>query len=125
MANIKRHGKYPKYQTAYRQRNKEYCNNAKGAGCVLCGYNKCLAALEFHHASDDKRYTISRSKNLTLAKLKAEVSKCIILCANCHREVHASDLESFGMQKHHAVDELPLFDLMTEGQKVGLGVVNG
>ncbi|QEP29287.1 hypothetical protein BFINDDAI_00076 [Salmonella phage EH2] len=59
--------------------------------CSKCGYDKCKAALEFHHVeSDSKDYNISvfRSSNISRAKLHTELQKCIILCANCHRELH-------------------------------------
>ncbi len=63
----------------------------KGGKCQLCGYNKCVQALEFHHFdSIEKDFGVSadgitRSWN----RVKAELEKCILLCANCHREVHS------------------------------------
>lgn len=62
----------------------------KGGKCEKCGYNKCIAALEFHHLDpSEKDFGISVSGNtLKLAKLKKEVDKCILVCANCHREIH-------------------------------------
>jgi 5-methylcytosine-specific restriction endonuclease McrA len=63
----------------------------KGGCCKECGYSKCIDALEFHHIDpDQKDFTIS-SKGYTRSweKVKSELDKCIILCANCHRELHA------------------------------------
>jgi len=54
--------------------------------CDLCGYDKNLAAIEFHHkdpTSKDGRVT-----RLSLNKMKIEIKKCILVCANCHREIH-------------------------------------
>jgi hypothetical protein len=65
----------------------------KMAGCSLCGYSKCLAAIEFHHVSDDKEHLVGRSS--TLLKLRQEAAKCIVICANCHREIHAGQIEGY------------------------------
>jgi 5-methylcytosine-specific restriction endonuclease McrA len=64
----------------------------KGGKCQLCGYCKYQGILELHHLNplqkgfgiSDKGYTRSWEK------VKAELDKCILLCANCHREVAAS-----------------------------------
>jgi len=62
----------------------------KGGKCALCGYDKCLQALEFHHVNGGgKDFGIS-AKGYTRSwnQVKSELDKCILLCANCHREVH-------------------------------------
>ena len=63
----------------------------KGGHCEICGYSKCNNALEFHHRdSSAKDFGIS-AKGYTRSweKVKVELNKCILLCANCHREVEA------------------------------------
>lgn len=62
-----------------------------GGACVICGYSRCIAALEFHHLRpDDKRCALSQHGNArSLASARAEAQKCVLLCANCHREVEA------------------------------------
>ena len=68
---------------------------SKGGKCEICGYNKNLAALDFHHLDpDQKDFQIDARKfaNSKLSDLKSELDKCIILCANCHRELHSPDL---------------------------------
>jgi 5-methylcytosine-specific restriction endonuclease McrA len=63
-----------------------------GGCCSACGYDKCLNALEFHHINpDEKEFSISKSSSLTLDAIKSELDKCVLLCSNCHREVHNSD----------------------------------
>lgn len=65
----------------------------RGGGCERCGYNRCTAALEFHHIDKiAKRFTLDlRSlSNRTLSACEEELKKCILLCANCHRECHTS-----------------------------------
>jgi len=63
----------------------------KGGKCFLCGYKKCKDALEFHHI-DIKGKDFSISKDGTTRsweRIKNEIEKCILVCANCHRELHS------------------------------------
>ena len=61
-------------------------------GCCLCGEN-FPAALDFHHLGD-KEDTVSSLQNRSwnINRVKAEMDKCVLLCANCHRKVHAGFL---------------------------------
>lgn len=64
--------------------------------CSVCTYSKCIAALDFHHIfPEDKITNVSRMRCTEVAKDKliAELNKCIILCANCHREYHAGIID--------------------------------
>ena len=64
---------------------------ARGGKCEKCGYNKNIAVLEFHHRNpDEKEFQIDMRhfSNNSLEKLQLELDKCILLCANCHRELH-------------------------------------
>lgn len=62
-----------------------------GSKCSRCGYNKCVTALEFHHKDgSEKEFGISdRDIVLDWIKIKQELDKCEVLCANCHREEHS------------------------------------
>lgn len=74
--------------TTKRLQVKQQCVDYLGGKCSKCGYNKCLAALDFHHvdpSTKDKDYVNSR---MSFDKLKIELDKCVLLCANCHREEH-------------------------------------
>lgn len=56
--------------------------------CEKCGYDKCIKALEFHHLDPSKKdFTISND-HFRLKDAVEESKKCILLCANCHRELH-------------------------------------
>ncbi len=73
-----------KRRKSLRQQSIKY----KGGVCRLCGYNKCTEALEFHHYMNEKNFGIShRGYTRSWEKLKKELDLCVLLCANCHREV--------------------------------------
>ena len=71
-----------------------------GAKCQICGYDKCQNALHFHHINpEDKKFAISDAvsrKSFTEEEIDAEIKKCVLICANCHAEVHSGliDLKS-------------------------------
>ena len=63
----------------------------RGGKCEICGYNKNLSALEFHHINpEEKSFGIDLRKfsNNKFDKLQEELNKCMLVCANCHREIH-------------------------------------
>ena len=68
---------------------KSRCVEYKGGCCQSCGYNKYNGALEFHHLNPlNKDFTISHMKSYSFDDIvKSELDKCVLLCANCHREV--------------------------------------
>ena len=73
----------------YRNRLKEKLVEYKGGKCEICGYDKCVEALEFHHLDPtEKEFGISSYSSLSFEKAKNEVDKCVLVCANCHREIH-------------------------------------
>jgi len=60
-----------------------------GGGCAICGYSHCERALEFHHLDPKAKQFQITSHTRSLARLRAEASKCVLLCSNCHGEVEA------------------------------------
>jgi transposase len=75
-----------------RRRNVKLILVAEAGGrCVLCGYDRCAAALHFHHVDPgSKRFHLSmQGVTRSLAAARAEMAKCVLLCANCHAEVEA------------------------------------
>ena len=58
----------------------------KGGACSKCGYKRCVAALEFHHREpEQKSFSIAVGSMWKWEILEAEVEKCDLLGANCHR----------------------------------------
>jgi transposase len=62
-----------------------------GGACVLCGYDRGLSGLHFHHVDPrEKAFALSRQgATRSLAAARAEAAKCVLLCSNCHAEVEA------------------------------------
>ena len=60
----------------------------RGGKCIRCGYDKCIKALEFHHLDPSKKdFTISND-HFKLLDAVNESKKCILICSNCHKELH-------------------------------------
>lgn len=78
-----------------KQRVKNYKKQAvdyKGGKCVRCGYDKCLASLDFHHIDPkQKDQNWAKMHHWAFDKIKKELDKCILVCKNCHGEIHNSD----------------------------------
>lgn len=74
-----------------RDKIKKQAVEYKGGKCQICGYDKYVGALEFHHINpEEKEFGISASGNTRAWEtIKPELDKCIMVCANCHREIHA------------------------------------
>ncbi|MCE5317411.1 MAG: HNH endonuclease [Parachlamydia sp.] len=71
------------------QNNKRIAVDYKGGKCSICGYNKCIDCLDFHHIDpDEKDFCISQHKGMLLENIKHELDKCILVCRNCHGEIH-------------------------------------
>lgn len=70
---------------------KELSVQYKGGKCQICGYDTCIGALEFHHLDPTKKDFGIGSKGYTRSwgRVQEELDKCIMVCANCHREIHA------------------------------------
>jgi hypothetical protein len=80
-------------------RRKQAAVQYKGGACVECGYNRSIAALTFHHLdASTKDFEIGRKYNLSWKRLKIELDKCELLCANCHAEKHFRSVERYTTQ---------------------------
>lgn len=76
----------------YRDRRRAYKQalvDSKGGKCSVCGYNKCLKSLQFHHTiPGEKDFNISGVSWGKFEEIRKELDKCILVCANCHGEIH-------------------------------------
>lgn len=77
----------------YTIKAKERAVEYMGGKCSHCGYNKCIRALEFHHLDPSKKSPTynKRFRSWGFEKQKKELENCILVCSNCHREIHSRD----------------------------------
>jgi len=92
---MKKQGNNYEYQVMRALKRKTHLINLRGGACELCGYNKNLSALEFHHIDRETKESQLDSRTLSNSNMEwimSEFEKCMVLCANCHREIHSPDL---------------------------------
>jgi len=67
----------------------------KGGKCVLCGYKRTIEAFDLHHVNGKNKEFGLSSDGLTRSwkRSKREADKCVLVCANCHREIHAGKVQ--------------------------------
>ena len=77
----------------YKDERKKFLSDYKlKHGCSVCGYNKCADALEFDHIDrSQKSFGLNAAPSYSWEKVLAEIEKCVLLCANCHREKTAKE----------------------------------
>lgn len=73
-----------------RKKVRDMAREYKGGKCLICGYKKCPRALSFHHLDPKKKDFGVAAKGFTRSwdKIRKEIDKCVLLCANCHMEIH-------------------------------------
>ena len=74
-----------------RRKVKQILVDEAGGRCAQCGYDRCIAALHFHHLDPaSKEFHLSmQGVTRSISAARAEAAKCVLLCANCHAEVEA------------------------------------
>jgi len=87
---------YLKKAVADRRRKlKEMIVDYKGGKCAICGYDRYIGAFDLHHKDNkQKEFGLSfRGLTRSWEKIKKEADKCILVCANCHREIHGKYIQ--------------------------------
>ena len=65
-----------------------------GDRCSVCGYDRCIINLHFHHVVPaEKSFSLTVAMGKSLAALREEAKKCVLVCANCHGEIEAGEIE--------------------------------
>jgi hypothetical protein len=73
-----------------RKRARDFIRKMKSSGCSKCGFQNVLA-LQFHHLNPKtKKFNIANFRTYSLKRIKEEIDKCVVLCANCHLILHRS-----------------------------------
>ena len=77
--------------TKRRRKLKEMVVVYKGGKCEVCNYQRCIWALELHHKDAKTKDFALSTEGYTRSweAIKREADKCVLLCANCHREIEA------------------------------------
>ena len=77
-------------KTILRRSMKKQAIKMLGGKCSICGYDKCIDALEFHHKNPkEKDFKIGSGNTMSWKEYKKETEKCILVCSNCHKEIHS------------------------------------
>ena len=73
-----------------RTNRKQELVNVLGGKCQICGFNSFLTALEFHHEDPSiKEFKLGSGNTMSWENYKSEALKCILVCSNCHKEIHS------------------------------------
>lgn len=72
----------------YRRKNKIKAVAYKGGKCQNCGYKKSVYCLDFHHVNPEEKDFAIASVTRRWEIIKRELDKCILVCRNCHGEIH-------------------------------------
>jgi hypothetical protein len=81
--------------TRRKQLVKELLVEEGGGCCTVCGYDRCIICLGFHHVDpDEKSFCLNMSTTKSLAAYREEMEKCVLVCANCHGEIEAGLIPS-------------------------------
>lgn len=81
----------------WRRRTRKKLIKGFDGNCCVCGYNKSTRGLCFHHLDPEKKdFSISNGfmNNKSWDKLIKEVEKCVLVCHNCHQEIHDNDCDT-------------------------------
>lgn len=78
----------------------------KGGACIRCGYSKCPAALQFHHTDPTRKDFQISGHARAWEKIVIELDKTLLVCANCHHEIHHEESERCRVQQEIEVRAL-------------------
>ena len=101
------------------QKNAEYIRSIKEShSCETCGESRAVC-LDFHHrVPSQKVFSVGMHSKRSFAKIDAEIAKCMVICSNCHRVLHAQlRLERV---RRAPVEDFPLFDDLGEDSDVSV-----
>jgi predicted transcriptional regulator len=71
----------------------------KGGKCYICGYSKYVGSMDFHHVDPTRKdFAISSLRSYTWSIIQQELDKCILVCKNCHGEIHGKVVDPDGLE---------------------------
>ncbi len=89
--STRRNNETRKHQkTILRRSMKKQAIKMLGGKCSICGYDRCIDALEFHHKDPkEKDFKIGSGNTMSWKDYKKEAEKCILVCSTCHKEINS------------------------------------
>lgn len=88
--NVEKKIKRQQLQLERRRRNKKFIQYFKSRhSCKICGESEPVC-LDFHHINGKKENNIADASGWSMDRLMSEINKCVLVCANCHRLLHAN-----------------------------------
>lgn len=104
---VKRDGVDPTHQR--RVKRKSLLVSLCGGSCQICGYKKCIANLAFHHIRDKKFNLQTRQLTRPFDDIIKEVVKCVLVCHNCHGEIHSAMIaEEIVIKKNKLINDITI-----------------
>lgn len=96
------------YVKNHRKRVREDVIEAHGGKCTICGYDRCIRSLHFHHLDPStKSFTIGKNTRISARnKIYEESKKCILVCSNCHGEIHDGLIDLTGVYSSARLEQL-------------------
>ena len=84
-----------RYVTRRHQKLKRLLVEEAGGCCCVCGYDRTVLNLHFHHVNPaEKSFAMTMARGKSAAAYRREREKCVLVCANCHGEIEAGLIES-------------------------------
>jgi hypothetical protein len=81
--------------TRRKQKLKRILVDEAGGRCAVCGYDRCVINLTFHHVDPaTKSFGMTMAVGRSIDAFRAEARKCVLVCANCHGEIEAELIDS-------------------------------
>ena len=81
--------------TRRKQKIKRLLVEEAGECCAVCGYDRCIINLSFHHVDPStKSFSLASNTTKSIAAYRDEVKKCVLVCANCHGEIETGLIPS-------------------------------
>lgn len=81
--------------TRRKQKLKRILVEEAGGCCSVCGYDRCIINLHFHHdIPAEKSFPMTMAIGKSIATFREEAKKCVLVCANCHGEIEAGQIQS-------------------------------
>jgi hypothetical protein len=98
-----------------------YKNHLRSSGCCICGYNKYIGALDFHHLFKRKSKEFARIRKISDIRKEIEDHPVVVVCSNCHREIHCGMVDENSLVQYRisvSNNQRKLFSMRQYSKKI-------